>query len=176
MTLAHRMAILSFLPVLFFGLGFLAAEVATRTAMLIAPEPKTLLDAVTGGNDEAMFRMMSEGDDPGLPDVLKRSVLYWERGETVSPLLIAIGEGDLNKVAYMAKHTQRIADPPNDQGLCAAARYGHSNIVRFLMNLGVPAVPKNGCGELKRPEDIAAKYGSASLARELRQYRLGGDK
>jgi hypothetical protein len=172
MTLAHRMVILSFLPVLFFGLGILAAGVATRTAILIAPEPVTLLDAVAWGNDEAMFRKMSEGDDPGLPDVLKRSVLHWERGDTVSPLLVAIGEGDLNKVAYMAKHTQRIADPPNDQGLCAAARYGHSNIVRFLIKMGVPAVPKNGCGELKRPEDVAAKYGSASLAKELRQYRL----
>ena len=41
---------------------------------------------------------------------------------------------------------------------------------------GPPAVPKNRCGELKRPEDIAAKYGSASLARELRQYRLGTNK
>jgi hypothetical protein len=176
MTLNHRMTMLLFLPVLFFGFGILSAGLATRTAILIAPEPKTLLDAVAGGNDEAMFRMMSEGDDPGRPDVLKRSVLYWEHGDTVSPLLVAIGQGDINKVAYMAKHTQRIAEPPNDQGLCAAARYGHSNIVRFLMKMRAPAVPKDGCRELKRPEDIAAKYGSASLGRELRQYRLGTNK
>jgi hypothetical protein len=176
MKLTHRMAILSFLPLLFFGLGILAAGVATRTAILIAPEPVTLLDAVAGGNDEAMFRMISAGVDPGLPDVLKRPVLHWPRGATVSPLMVAIGGGDINKVIYMAKQTPRIAAPPNDQGLCVAARYGDSNIVRFLMKLGVPAVPKNGCGELKRPEDVAAKYGSASLARELRQYRLGADE
>jgi hypothetical protein len=176
MTLTHRAAILLFLPVLFFGLGILTAGVATRTAKLIAPEPATLLDAVAGGNDEAMFRMMSAGDDPGLPAVLERPVLHWERGVVVSPLLIAIGGGDINKVAYMAKHTQRIADPPNDQGLCAAACYGHSDIVRFLMKMGVPAVPKNGCGVMRRPEDVAAKYGSGSLAKELRRYRVGADK
>jgi hypothetical protein len=84
MTLTHRMAILSFLPLLFFGLGILAGGVAMRTAILIAPETETLLDAVAGGNDEAMFRKMSEGDDPGLPDVLKSSALHWERGDTVS--------------------------------------------------------------------------------------------
>ena len=85
MTLNHRETMLSFLPVLFFGFGILSAGVATRTAILIAPEPQTLLDAVAGGNDEAMFRMMSEGDDPGRPGVLKRPVLHWEHGDTVSP-------------------------------------------------------------------------------------------
>ena len=80
-----------------------------------------------------MFRMMSRGRRSGLPGVLKRPVLHWKREATVSPILVVIGEGDINKVAYMAKQTQRIAAPPNDQGLCAAASYGHSNIVRFLM-------------------------------------------
>jgi hypothetical protein len=160
------------LPVLFFGLGTMSAGMATKLVTLVAPDPETLLDAVAGGNDEAMFRMMSEGQDPGLPGALKHSVLYWMRGDIVSPLLVVIGEGDINKLAYMAKHTHRIAEPPNDQGLCAAARYGHSNVVRFLIKLGVRAVPENGCGEMKTPEEIAAKYGSASLARELREYRL----
>jgi hypothetical protein len=171
MTSSWRIAIMS-LPMLFFGLGVLAAGVATRTAIFIAPEPKTLLDAVAGGNDEAMFRMMSVGDDPGLPAVLKRSVLHWVRGDTVSPILIEIGRGDINKVTYMAKNTRRLGEPPNDEALCVAARYGHSNIVRLLMKIGVPPVPKNGCGELGTPEDVATKYGSINLARELRQYRL----
>jgi Ankyrin repeat len=175
MTFKHRAGVLLFLPMLFFGLGSLTAGVATSTATFIAPEPATLLDAVAGGNDEAMVRMISEGEDPGLPAVLKRPVLYWARGETVSPLLLAIGGGDINKVAYMAKHTQQIAAPPNDQGLCAAARYGHTNVVRFLIKMGVPAVPREGCGMLKRPEDIAAKYGSSGLAKELQQYRTGAD-
>ena len=65
-----------------------------------------------------------------------------------------------------------MAQSPNDLALCVAARYGHSNIARFLMKRGVPAVPKNGCGELRRPEDIAQKQGSGGLARELRQYRI----
>jgi hypothetical protein len=173
MTLTNRVPILLFLPLLFFGVGMLTARLATTAAKLIAPEPSTLLDAVAGGNDEAMFRMISAGDDPGLPVVLERPVLNWERGDTVSPLLVAIAGGDINKIAYMAKHTQRIADPPNDQGLCAAARYRHSNIARFLMNMRVPPVPKNGCGKLRRPEDVAAKYRSGSLAEELRRYRIG---
>jgi hypothetical protein len=176
MTLIHRMALVSFLPLLFFGLGILAAGVATRTAILIAPEPETLLDAVAWGNDEVMFRMMSEGDDPGLPDILKRSVLHWRRGDSVTPILVEIGNGDINKVAYMAKNTRRLWEPPNDEALCVAARYGHSSIVRLLMKMGVPPVPRNGCGELGRPEDVAAKYGSINLSSELRQYRLEGAK
>jgi hypothetical protein len=173
MTLTNRVAILLFLPLLFFGAGMLTAGVATTAAKLIAPEPVTLLDAVAMGHDEATFRMISEGDDPGLPGVLKRPVFHWRRGDTVSPLLIAIGGGDINYVAYMARHTQRIADSPNDQALCVAARYGHSNVARFLMKMGAAAVPKSGCGKLRRPEDVAAKYGSGGLAEELRRYRMG---
>ncbi len=126
MTLTNRVPFLLFLPVLFFGAGMLSAGLATRAAKLIAPEPVTLLDAIVIRNDEAIFRMISEGDDPGLPGVLGSPVLHWRRGDTTSPLLVAIGGGDINKVAYMAKRTQRIADPPNDQALCVAARYGHS--------------------------------------------------
>jgi hypothetical protein len=172
MTLTNRVPFLLFLPLLFFGAGMLSAGVATRAAKLIAPEPVTLLDAIVIGNDEAIFRMISEGDDPGLPGVLGSPVLHWRRGDTTSPLLVAIGGGDINKVAYMAKHTQRIAESPNDHALCVAARYGHSNVARYLMKMGAPAVPKNGCGKLRRPEDVAAKYGSGSLAKELRQYRM----
>jgi hypothetical protein len=172
MTLTNRVPILLFLPLLFFGAGILSAGVATTAAKLIAPEPVTLLDAVVIGHDEAVFRMISVGDDPGLPGVLRSPVLHWRRGDTTSPLLVAIGRGDLNKVTYMERHTQRIADSPNDQALCVAARYGHSNVARFLMKMGVPAVPKNGCGKLRRPEDVAAKHGSGQLAKELRQYRM----
>jgi len=173
MTLTNRVPILLFLPLLFFGAGILSAGLAITAAKSIAPEPITLLDAVAMGNDEAIFRMISEGYDPGLPGVLESPVFHWRRGDITSPILVAIGGGDINKVAYMARHTQRIADSPNDQALCVVARYGHSNVARFLMKMGAPVVPKNGCGKLRRPEDVAAKYGSGSLAEELRRYRTG---
>ncbi len=67
MTLTNRVPILLFLPLLFFGAGILSAGLAITAAKSIAPEPITLLDAVAMGNDEAIFRMISEGYDPGLP-------------------------------------------------------------------------------------------------------------
>ena len=172
MTPMKRLAVLLLLPLLSFCAGTISARVATTAVKLAAPEPLTLLDAVASGQDEAMLRMISKGADPGLPGSLKRPVLHWRRGDTTSPLLIAIGGGDLNKVAYMMKYTRRIADPPNDQGLCVAARYGHTNLAQLLMKMKVPAVPKFGCGKLKRPEDVAEKFGSRGLAKALRSYRL----
>jgi hypothetical protein len=174
MTRTNRVPILLLLPLLVFGAGILSAGVATTAAKLIAPEPVTLLDAVATGHDEAIFRMISEGDDPGLPDVLGSPVLHWRRGDSTSPLVVAIGGGDINMVAYLARRTKRIADSPNDQALCVVARYGHSNVARFLMKMGASAVPKSGCGKLRRPEDVATKYGSGSLAKELQRYRMRG--
>jgi hypothetical protein len=86
MMFKHRAGVLLFLPMLFFGLGSLTAGVATSIATFIAPEPATLLDAVAGGNDEAMVRMISEGEDPGLPAVLKRPVhLLGAWGDSIAP-------------------------------------------------------------------------------------------
>jgi ankyrin repeat protein len=172
--LIRRAFLLLVLSMLFFGAGIATADVAKWAVTLIAPEPVTLLDALAEGNDEAMFRMTSEGSDPGLPDILKFSVLHWDRGEKTSPLLVAIGGGDMNIVAYLTKHTTRLREFPNDQALCVAARYGHTNIARYLMARGVPAVPKSGCGTLNRPEDVAKKFGNHSLAKALRSYRLRG--
>ena len=173
MKLIRRALPLLVLPTFFFGAGMLTAVVATGVARLIAPEPVTLLDAVAEGNYEAMFRMTSAGYDPGLPDVLKFSVLHWDRGEKTSPLLVAIGGGDINIIAYLTKHTTRLAEFPNDQALCIAARYGHSNVARHMMARGVPAVPRSGCdGTLNRPEDVAEKFDSQGLAKALRAYRL----
>jgi hypothetical protein len=172
MTFTYRVPIVLGLPVLFFGAGMLTAEMAPRAAELAAPEPVALIDAVAARHEEAIVRMILAGEDPGLSVVLKRPVFHWRRGETTSPLLVAIAGGDLNRVAYLARRTQRITDPPNDQALCVAARYGHSNIARFLMEMEVPALPKSGCGTLRRPEDVAEKYGARRLAKELWQYRL----
>jgi hypothetical protein len=172
MTIAYRLSLLALLPVLLFGGGALIGDVATRVAKLVAPEPLTLLQAVATGDDDAIFRMVVAGEDPGLPTVLERRLIYWRPGDTTSPLLVAIADGDLNRVAYLARNTEHLAEPPNDLALCVAARLGHANLARFLMKIGAPAVPKIGCGELSRPEDFARKYRSGSLARELRQYRL----
>ena len=172
MKTTYRALLLLALPVLLFGAGMLTAGVVSRAVSLIAPEPVTLLDAVADKNDEAMLRMVSAGDDPGLPDVLRLSMFHWHRGETTSPLLVAIGGGDINIVSYLTKHTARIADAPNDQALCIAARYGHSSVARYMMAKGVPAVPKAGCGTQRRPEDVAKEFGSHGLADVLRAYRL----
>jgi hypothetical protein len=172
MSIKRRASLLLLLPFLFFGAGALMAGIATETAKLAAPKPVTLLDAAAVMQDEAILRMVSAGEDPGLPVVLKHPALVWEIGDTTSPLLVAIVGGEVNRVAYMAKHTQRLAEPPNDLALCLAARFGHSNIARFLMKIGATAVPKNGCGDIRRPEDIAKKHGFGGLARELRQYRI----
>lgn len=161
-----------FLPLLFFGTGALIAGLSIRTAKLMAPEPVTLVDAAAVGQDDAIFRMVLAGEDPGLPVVLEHPLIHWKKGEVTSPLLVAIAVGDLGKSAYMARHTRRLADPPNHLALCVAARYGHTNVARFLMKMGVPPVPKDGCGELERPEDVAAKYREGGLSRELRRYRI----
>jgi hypothetical protein len=172
MTFTSRAPLLLTLPLLFFAAGALAAGVATRLAELIAPEPATLLEAAAVGQDEAIYRMVSAGEDPGLPVVLKRPLLRWKRGDAISPLLVAIALGKGRQVAFLAKHTERLAEAPNDLALCVAAHYGKIAAARFLMKRGAPAVPKNGCGEMERPEDIAKKYGSGRLSRELRQYRI----
>jgi hypothetical protein len=145
MTITRRPPILFILPLLFFGAGALTAGVATETAKLVTVEPVTLLDAAARGDDDAIFRMVSAGEDPGAPVVLQRPMFQWRRGDTTSPLLVAIAEGDLDNVAYMMKHTRRLADPPNDEAPCVAARFGRGQIAQFLSKMG-PLVPKTGCG------------------------------
>jgi ankyrin repeat protein len=171
MTFASRAPILLLAPLLFFGAGALTAVVATETVKRVAVEPTTLLDAAARGDDDAIFRILSAGEDPGAQVVLQRQVFQWQPGDTASPLLVAIAEGDFDNVTYMVKHTGHLADPPNDQALCVAARFGQSEIAKFLMQRRVSAVPKDGCAG-KRPEDLAAEQGSASLADALRRYRL----
>jgi Ankyrin repeats (3 copies) len=145
MTSASR-ALLSLLaPILFFGAGALTAGVATKVVKSVAVEPSTLLEAASRGDDDAIFRFVSAGQDPGLPAVLQRNVFQWQRGETTSPLLVAIAEGDFDNVTYMVKHIQHLAEPPNDQALCVAARWGHSDIAKFLMQRMPSAVRRNGC-------------------------------
>jgi ankyrin repeat protein len=172
MTMRRTAVILLILPILFFGIGAIIARGATQVAELVAPKADTLLDAASLGQSGAIFRMLSAGDDPGLPVQLDRPLLHWKRGDVTSPILVAVAVGDITEVAYMFRHTQRMAEPPNDTALCLAAQFGHSNIVRFLIKKGVPPVPRNGCGEIERPEDVALKFGSAGLAKELRQFRL----
>ena len=167
-----RITLLLLLPIVAFAAGASTGSLANRAVRIIAPEPHTLLDAATLGQEDAIFRMISAGEDPGRPVLLERPLLSWRRGDTTTPLLVAIANGELNQVAFMVRHTQRLTDSPNDSALCIAARFGHANIARFLMKIGVPAVPKNGCGELMRPEDVAARYGSGRLSKELEAYRL----
>ena len=171
MTTAGRLFVLLALPLLFCSAGALSAVWATKAVKLIAPEPVTLIDAVAAGDEEATYRMVSAGKDPGLPVALERSVFHWRKGDVVSPLLVAVVESDPNQIAYLAQQTRRLSEPPNDEALCVAARYGNSNVARLLMKLRVPVVPENGCGEIRMPEDVAAKYGSGGLSKELRQYR-----
>jgi hypothetical protein len=176
MTAATRSAVvplLLLLPVAFFAAGALGAYLATRAATLMAPEPVTLLEAVELKQDEAIFRMVSAGEDPGRPVVLERPLLHWRKGDTTSPLLVAVVDGEINLVAYLVKSTGHLADPPNDRALCLAAQFQHANIARFLMKIGAPAVPKEGCGVDKPPEDVAKKSGAGQLVRELHQYRKG---
>jgi ankyrin repeat protein len=171
MTFASRATVLVLAPLLFFGAGALTAVVATETVKRVAVEPTTLLDAAARGDDDAIFRIVAAGEDPGVQVTLQRQVFQWQSGDTTSPLLVAIAEGDFDNVTYMVKHTGHLADPPNDQALCVAARFGQSEIARFLIQRGVPAVPKDDCAG-KRPEDLAAERGSASLADALRRYRM----
>ena len=174
MKTTHRFPILLMLPLVFAGAGMLAALMATKAATLITPEPVTLLDAAATGNDEAIFRMVSAGQDPGSPVILERTVFHWRQGDVASPLLAAIAaDSTLSEITYLVSQTRRLTESPNDQALCVAARYGRSGVAEFLMETGAPAVPKGGCGEAKWPEEIAKKYGSSGLARQLRQYRIG---
>lgn len=168
----YRSTPLLALPLLFFCMGALIAIIATWLASLAAPEPVTLLDAAEAQDEDAIFRLISTGKDPGRSVVLERPLGPWKRGDTTSPLLVAVAGGEVNQVAYMMRHTRFLSDPPNDQALCIAARLDHANLTRFLMKMGVPAVPKNGCAEAKKPEDVAEKFGSVGLSKELRQYRL----
>jgi hypothetical protein len=172
MTIAHRLPVLLALPFVFFGAGAMTAVVATKVVTLIAPKPATLLDAAAAGDEEVIFRKVSAGEDPGLPVVLDRPLFHWQSGDVVSPLLAAIVGGDPNEIAYLVQATRRWAEPPNDRALCVAARHDNGSAARYLMKIGAPAVPKEGCGEAQKPEDVAAKYGASGLARELRQYRL----
>ena len=171
MTIVSRGSFLLLLPFLFFGGGALTAGVATEAAKRVAVEPTSLLEAAAKGDDDAIFRIVSAGQDPGSLAVLQRRVFQWQRGDATSPLLVAIAKGDFDNVTFMLKHTQHLADPPNDQALCVAARFGRFDIARFLMQKGVPAVPWNGCVG-GRPEDLAAERGFGSLADELHQYRM----
>ena len=102
---------------------------------------------------------------------LQRQVFEWRPEDSTSPLLVAIAQGEFDNVTYMMKHTQHLADPPNDQALCVAAVFGRRDIVRFLIRRGIRAVPENGCNG-SRPEDLADERGFEALAEELRQYRL----
>lgn len=145
MTLVSRTPLLLLLPFFFFGVGALTAGVATEEVKRVAVEPSTLLDAAAKGDDDAIFRIVSAGQDPGDPVVLQRQVFQWRRGDTTSPLLVAIAEGDFDNITYMLKHTRRLAEPPNDQALCVAARFGQSDIAQFLLQRGAPVVPPEGC-------------------------------
>jgi hypothetical protein len=144
--LASRAPLLLLAPLLSFGAGALTAGVATEAARLLWVEPVTLLDAAARGDDDAIVRIVSAGEDPGAPVVLQRRVFQWRPGDTTSPLLVSIAEGKLDQAAYMIRHTQRLADPPNDQALCVAAQFGNDKITRFLTKMRAPAVPQNGCG------------------------------
>ena len=173
MIAMRRTAVLLLLPLVFFGTGAIVAGLSIRAAKLVAPEPVTLLDAAVLGRDDVIFRMVTAGEDPGHPVVLERSSIHGSKGDTTSPLLVAIATGDLSRITYMLKQTQRMADPPNDLALCIAAKYGHSNVARHLIEIGAP-VPKDGCGDGKMPEDIAVERGAKSLAARLRRYRIEG--
>ena len=105
-------------------------------------------------------------------EFLKFPVLHWQRGQETTPLLVAVGRGDINIVAYLALNTKKIGIPPNDQALCVAARYGHTNVANYLIERNVSAVPRGGCGSEALPEDVAKKYQSFSLADVLQRYRL----
>ena len=171
MTFASRGPFFLFVPFFFFGVGALTAGVATEAVKRFAVEPITLLDAAARGDDDAIFHIVSAGHDPRDPVVLQQQVFQWRPGDSTSPLLVAIAEGDFDNVTYMMKHTRHLADPPNDQALCVAARFGRRDIARFLMLRTTPALPQNGCIGSK-PEDLAAEHGFKILANELRQYRL----
>ncbi len=173
MTFTRRAPFLLILPFLFFGAGALTAAVATRATALIAPKLDTLVEAAMLGQEDAIFRLVSAGDDPGLATVLQRPMFRWRVGDTTSPLLVSVAFGDLRLVAYMLKNTKRLAEAPNDKALCVAARFGHSNVARLLIEVGAPAVPRDGCGgEQRRPEDVAYQRRAKSLGDLLRDYRL----
>jgi hypothetical protein len=164
--------LLPLLPLFFFGAGLLTAEVATRAARFVAPKPTGLFDAVKLEQNDAIFSMISAGADPGVAVVLTEPLYYWGPGAKTSPLLVAIAHGDRTRAAFLLQHTRRLSEPPNDQALCIAARFGHSSLAEFLISKGARAVPKGGCGEIQYPEDIAARYGSGRLSGKLRRYRL----
>jgi hypothetical protein len=171
MTFASRTPLLLLLPFAFLAAGALTAGLATQGVKLLAVEPVTLLDAAALGDDDAIFSLIAAGQDPGAPVVLQRHVFDWGPGDTTSPLLVAIAEGDFDNVTYMMKHTQDWPDPPNDQALCVVARFGRLEVAKFLMKRGAPAVPQTGClGHM--PEDLATKQGFGSLARALHKYRV----
>lgn len=170
MTMAARITLLC-VPAVCFVVGFVTARTVTHLAEHMTVEPVTLLDAAARGDNDAIDRMVSAGEDPGMPVVLQQHLFDWPAGEVTSPYLVAIARGKLTDVAYMAKHTQRLIELPNDQALCIAARFGTTKMVRFLMTLGVPAAPKDGCDEGGWPEDIAAKYGFGRLSKELHEFR-----
>ena len=67
MTFASRASLLLLVPLLSFGAGALTAEVASETAKLVTVEPVTLQEAAARGDDDAIFRMVSAGEDPGTP-------------------------------------------------------------------------------------------------------------
>jgi hypothetical protein len=150
MTLVSRAPVLLLAPLLFFGAGALTAVVATETVKRVAVEPATLLDAAARGDDDAIFRFVSAGQDPGAQVVLQRRLFQWQPGDTVSPLLVAIAEGDLDNVTYMIRHTERLTDSPNDQALCIATRFGHSDIAKFLMQKMVRLPSKKVCDRSSR--------------------------
>ena len=87
--------------------------------------------------------------------------------------MVAIAaDSTLSEITYLVRETRHLSDPPNDQVLCLAARYGHTNVAELFIKMVVPAVPKDGCDEKMLPEEIAKRNGSDGLSKILRQYRL----
>ena len=161
-------------PAVFFVLGAVVALAAIRVVEFAWPEPKTLLEAVEQQWTGTTYRMIAHGEDPGISVKAKRQILqYWGPGQTTSPLLVGIARGDADLVAYMVENTRLLETAPNDQALCVAGRFGHSNVAKVLFRAGVVASPLDRCdGQGARPEDIAERFGHGSMAKALRHYRL----
>lgn len=173
MNLSRPSPLLLMMPLLFFGAGALTAAVAARLTGLVAPKLKTLMEAASLGQEEAILQLVTSGEDPGKAAMVQRPVYHWKSGDTTTPLLVTIAGGDLRLVAFMLKHTTRLAESPNDRALCISAQYRHSSVTRLLLEKNAPAVPKDGCSKNERmPEDIAFKGHAKELGNLLREYRL----
>ena len=149
-----RLILLFAIPALFLGVGAFAASMATTGAKKAAPVATTLLEAVLFEQDDLIIEHVLDGDDPGQAITLRRAVFHWNIGDNVSPLLIAVAQGRPRRVAFLLRYTDKLEEVPNDQSLCVAARYRHSNVTRLLTQAMKDWSATPQCNGTRSSEDV----------------------